>query len=98
LTRESLEPEFFSQCYANAPFALLVSLSATVWQYPSESLRWTAIALVALSAIAFIAVQIAWFRKSLGDGIAAAAARATVGYLQSIAFMIALGWLVQGGG
>lgn len=98
LTRSSLEPAFFAQCYANAPFALLISLAATFWQYPNDALQLCAAGMVVASAVAFLAIQIIWFRKALGVGIGAAAWNAVVSYLEALVVMFALSWLVSGGG
>jgi hypothetical protein len=96
LTRASLEPAFFAQCYANAPFALAVSLAATLWQYPDPTAQTGASALAALSAVAFLAVEVAWFRKALGTSLPAATWNALVSYAGAFAVMLALGWLVGG--
>ena len=97
LTRASLEKPFYAQCYANAPFAFLLSLSATFSQMSQGWIQWAAIGLTWLSVLAFIAVQTAWFRKELDVGIGRGLWNALVGYAGAIVFMIALGWLVGGG-
>jgi hypothetical protein len=96
LTRRALEPHFFSQCYANAPFALLISIAATTWQMPYPGMRWASFGLFALSAAAFVVVETAWFRKALGVGAAGALWNTLIAYAEAIAFMIAVGWLVGG--
>jgi len=96
LTRGSLEPAFFAQCYANAPFALLISLATTVWQYPNTIAQTVAAAVIVLSTFAFLAIETAWFRKALGVGPSAGVWNALVSYVGAGAFMIALGWLVGG--
>ena len=98
LTRSSLEPAFFAQCYANAPFALLISVAATLWQYQNDALKLCAAVMVVGGAIAFLAIQTTWFRKVLGVGFAAAVWNAVVSYLEALVAMFALGWLVSGGG
>lgn len=96
LTRSSLEPAFFSQCYANAPYALLVSLASTLWQLPDAASQTAAGLILVASALSFMAVETAWFRQVLRVSAAKAAAHAFISYLEAVAFMIALGWLVGG--
>ena len=98
LTRRSLEPAFFAQCYANAPFALLVSVSSTLWQFPDATARSSAVVIVVLSTLAFMVIETAWFRKVLGVRLAMAAWNAAVAFVGAFAFMLALGWLVGGSG
>jgi len=98
LTRRSLEPAFFAQCYANAPFALLVSVSSTLWQFPDAAARASAGVIVVLSSLAFMVIETAWFRKVLGVRLAMAAWNAAVAFVGAFAFMLALGWLVGGSG
>lgn len=96
LTRRALEGPFFAQCYANAPFALLVSLAATMTQVPANGARLTGILLFLVSAIAFLAVEAMWFRKALGLGLPRAFLNAVVAYAEALLFMLVLGWLVGG--
>jgi len=96
LTRQSLEPAFFAQCYANAPFALIVSIAATLTQVPNIWTVSAALALFGLSGIGFVAVETMWFRKVLGVGVLRGFWNAVTAYAAAIAFMIAVGWLVAG--
>jgi len=84
------------RCYANAPFALLISLATTVWQYPNTIAQTVAAAVIVLSTFAFLAIETAWFGKALGVGPSAGVWNALVSYVGAGAFMIALGWLVGG--
>ncbi len=96
LTRQSLEPAFFAQCYANAPFALIVSIAATLTQIPNSWTVAAALALFGLSAIGFVAVEAMWFRKVLGVGVLRGVWNSITAYVAAVAFMIAVGWLVGG--
>ena len=96
LTRQSLEPAFFAQCYANAPFALIVSVAATLTQIADVRALIAALVLFALSAIGFVAVETMWFRKVLGVGLLPGLWNALVAYAAAIAFMFAVAWLVGG--
>lgn len=94
LTRQALEPPFFAQCYANAPFALLISFAATLSQMPGDGFQLAAAAVFLVSGIAFVAVETIWFSRALDVGRARGLANALVAYAEAVAFMIALGWLV----
>ena len=96
LTRQSLEPVFFAQCYANAPFALVVSIAATLTQMPNVFMVSAALALFGLSGIGFVAVETMWFRKVMGVGLLRGVWNTIIAYAAAIAFMFAVGWLVGG--
>lgn len=96
LTRQSLEPAFFAQCYANAPFALIVSFAATLTQVANVWAASASLALLGSSAIGFVAVETMWFRKILGVGVLRGIWNAVAAYGAAIAFMIAVAWLVGG--
>jgi hypothetical protein len=67
LTRDTLRLPFYSQCYVTAPFALLVSISATFAQ--CHWLWWAPLAMLALTVTAFgwyLTVQSRWFARKLG--------------------------------
>lgn len=96
LTRASLERPFFAQCYANAPYAFVLSLAATLWQVPSRPTQMLAASLFLLGMLGFMIVQSAWFRKELNSGIGLGLWNALIGYAKALAFMLALGWLVGG--
>lgn len=96
LTRSSLECPFFAQCYANAPFALLLSLCATLLQVPDRPIQLLALILSLLGVIGFIAVQTAWFRKALNVGLGVGLWNAFAGYFKAGLFLIPAGWLIGG--
>lgn len=96
LGRRQLEPAFFAQCYLNAPFALLISLAATLSQVQANWASGVALALLVPSLLGYLAVQTAWFHTMLGVRLGRALANALAAYLLSFVFMIALGWLVGG--
>ena len=65
LTHEALKQPFYSQCYVTAPFALLMSISATLTHFPGE---WSELATAALLIIAYawyLTVQTLWFAREL---------------------------------
>ncbi len=65
LAHDRLKQPFYSQCYVAAPFALLLSISATFAHFPGE---WPALATVAIMVVAFawyLTVQTRWFAREL---------------------------------
>ena len=96
LTRRSLEPEFFSQCYANTPFALIVSLATMAWQLPYEASRVSAALLVVASTLAFLAIENAWLRARLDIGTVRAAVHAVVSFFAAFAFVIVFALMIAG--
>lgn len=68
ITRRTLRPPFFSQCYVAAPFAFLVGLTVDLLRMPAE--RGVMLGLLTLAAAIcwYGQAQIRWFREDLGIG------------------------------
>ena len=96
LTRETLRPPFYAQCFVVAPFVLLASISLDVIVMPHEAgLLWGS----TMFAIAFTwygQAQIRWFMLDLGAGVLAAtwifASRFIVSLIAVLVIMLAIGW------
>jgi hypothetical protein len=69
LTRSSLRPPFFSQCFVTAPFVFAISIGIDLMVIPGG--RITAVGAV-VTMIAFLwygTVQVRWFRQDLGASL-----------------------------
>ena len=80
LTRDTLRPAFYSQCYAAAPFALSFDIAMTTVRYgTSGTLVVAAVSLVA-GLVWYIAVETHWFALHVGvrHGFALARVVATI--------------------
>ncbi len=65
ITRDTLKPPFYSQCYVTAPFALVVGLGGTLFHY---TLWWAPLAGLALILAALVwygTLQSLWFAEHL---------------------------------
>jgi len=75
LTRETLRPAFYSQCYAAAPFALAFDLAMTSVRYANPT-AWTISGiLLGAGLVWYVAVEARWFVLHAGVGHGEAFAR-----------------------
>lgn len=72
ITRNSLRPPFFSQCYVAAPFAFLLVLSLDLFSMPQAQGLVAGIVALAVATIWYSQAQIRWFMHDLGIGAARA--------------------------
>lgn len=89
LTRNTLRPPFFSQCYVAAPFVFLVGLATDLLLIPGRSaIAWGL--LVLLGAVLWYGqAQVRWFRLDLNVGTFRAVLLFAVAFLAAL--MLALG-------
>ncbi|WP_027173277.1 hypothetical protein [Methylobacterium sp. 10] len=80
ITRETLRPPFYSQCYVAAPFALAFDLAMTSVRYATPTALIVTIVTLAVGFAWYIAVETRWFalRASVGHAAAFARVLATV--------------------
>ncbi|MEC9461723.1 MAG: permease, partial [Pseudomonadota bacterium] len=69
LTRSTLRPPFFSQCYVAAPFVMLIGLSVDFIAVPGDTGTMAAGLIFAAALIWYGQAQIRWFRQDLGLGL-----------------------------
>jgi hypothetical protein len=72
ITRNSLRPPFFSQCYVAAPFAFLLVLSLDFFSMPKAQGLVAGIVALAVATIWYAQAQVRWFMHDLGIGAARA--------------------------
>jgi hypothetical protein len=73
VTRKTLRPPFYSQCYPAAPFAFANSLGLALVGTPWAGSTPIGIALIGLAFIWYVWVEILWFARRLEIGRAKAA-------------------------
>jgi hypothetical protein len=97
LTRHTLRPPFFSQCYVVAPFVLAAGLAMDLMLIPQQ--KGLAAGIVAmLGALAWYGyVEVKWFRRDLGVGLARAAFLFLRALLIAFAAILALALLIAWG-
>jgi len=93
LDRDSLKPAFYAQCYATAPFALVIGLAGIVLAYPD--IRWQVggLALLLGSLLVYGVIQIRWFRAELDEPLIRACLDATVGMVGSLLIFVPFAFL-----
>lgn len=69
VTRDTLRPPFYSQCYAAAPFAVAISLSFTMDSVHRPWAPFAMLALLAATLIWYGTLQIRWFAEHLGGSL-----------------------------
>lgn len=99
LTRNTLRPPFFSQCYVAAPFVFLVGLATDLLLIPGRSaIAWGL--LVLLGAVLWYGqAQVRWFRLDLNVGTVRAVLLFAVAFLAALVLALgvalAVGWGFQ---
>jgi hypothetical protein len=94
LTRDTLRPPFYSQCYVAAPFVLLISLAATMLAWRGQP--WAIPAAAAMSGIAFVwygVVQTHWFARHRGVSLFRSFLTASLAMAESLAIVLIVAWL-----
>jgi len=74
ITRNSLRPPFFSQCYVAAPFAFVLVLGFDFFSMPQEQGTCAGFAALAVAAAWYAQAQVRWFMHDLSIGPARALA------------------------
>ena len=102
LDRKTLRRPFFSQCYLTAPFALAISLAATLHNTRTLSaapagLAWTPGALALAGVAWYLWVQTTWFRREVAVSASAAFALAAWCFTRSLAYSLVIGLLMSNG-
>lgn len=85
ITRDTLRPPFFSQCYVAAPFALVLVLGIDFFAMPrGEGVVAGAIA-ATIATVWYAQAQVRWFMQDLGIGLF----RATTTFIGALLFSTA---------
>lgn len=101
LTRDTLRQPFYSQCYAAAPFALLISLAATLNGYRADGYlaEWAPLVAVTCMTVAvvwYLILQTRWFARMAGIGIVRAAGQALLAMFVSLVLLILVAAMIVG--
>lgn len=92
ITRNSLRPPFFSQCYVAAPFTFVLVLGFDVASMPAEHGLAAGLAIMALAMIWYAQAQMRWLMQDLRIGIVKAGVAFSGAFLvaTSAAFLLAV--------
>ncbi|XUY29998.1 permease (plasmid) [Agrobacterium sp. rho-8.1] len=90
ITRNSLRPPFFSQCYVAAPFAFVLVLAFDFFSMPQDQGTLEGVVVLAVAAIWYAQAQVRWFMLDLCIG----AARALAIFVGAVLLATAAAFLV----
>lgn len=96
LTRDTLRMPFYSQCYATAPFALLISLSANFHLYHAAWANEVAGACLLAALLWYLVLQTRWLARMARIGLARAVAEALLALLLSLVLVVLASAVVVG--
>ena len=65
ITRDTLRPPFFSQCYVTAPYAFILVYGIDFFSMPQEEGILPGIIAVAVALVWYAQAQIRWFTRDL---------------------------------
>lgn len=91
LDRETLKLPFYSQCYATAPMALMFSLAATLAQCHWSWAAPTALIMIIVTAVWYLALQTIWFSSLLNVTKLRGFWNALIAYAESLLVLIVVG-------
>ncbi len=89
LSRETLRPPFYAQCYLAAPCSIALGLGQTIFHRP-EVHDTVGAAVLILGAVWFLVTETRWFRSRLGASWANAAWTTVWSTLRAAAYLILL--------
>lgn len=95
LDRDTLKPPFYAQCYAIAPFALLLSGGASAAGHHHPVVQLAGALAVAVAFLFYGIVQVRWFRQELQQSLPRSFLDASIGIVASLAVTILLGFLFR---
>jgi hypothetical protein len=88
LTRDTLRPPFYSQCYVAAPFVLTISLAATLWATQRPWALLTGAAMMVVALFWYGVLQTRWFAQHLHVSLPRAFWHASVAMVESLAIVL----------
>ena len=95
LTRKTLQPVFYSQCYAAAPFILTINLALIVGQHGNPAAILAGIAILVLGLVWYVRTEASWLMQDgvTGSGRAHLAAALTIalGFVALCAVLLVTG-------
>lgn len=96
LTRTTLRPAFYSQCYLAAPFVLVLNLAIIIGHRTDATAQAVGLLMIAAAIAWYVGALTAWYATTKGMGHAHAFARAiaafVVGALAVLLAAVALGY------
>ncbi len=81
LTRTTLRPAFYSQCYIAAPFVLAMNLAIIVGHRPDAAAQMAGLVMFVAAVAWYVGALTAWYATTKGIGHAHAFARAVAAFL-----------------
>ena len=94
VTRNSLRPPFYSQCYVAAPFAFTVGLAADLAVLPDgKGVVW-AVVVFLCAALWYATIEIRWFKRDLRLGTARAVGMVVLAFIEALAAALLLALVV----
>ncbi|OYW45434.1 MAG: hypothetical protein B7Z08_09970 [Sphingomonadales bacterium 32-68-7] len=93
LTRPRLKAPFYAQCYATAPFALVLGAGTTLATTQGPVAAPVGAALILAAVIWFVVVEVRWFQRHLPAGLLSACWSATLGIVSASVGAFSLGHL-----
>lgn len=93
LDRDTLKPAFYAQCYAIAPFTLLISGGLSAANHHHDLVQIIGLLSMLAACLFYGIVQIRWFRAELSQSVIRSFFDATIGMVVSITITITLALL-----
>jgi hypothetical protein len=88
LNRTTLKQPFYSQCYAVAPFALLLSLAGTLIQLSHIATQFAGLGIAMAALIGFGGIQARWFAINLHQSNLRGFCNASIAMIESLLLVV----------
>lgn len=89
LDRDTLKPAFYAQCYAIAPFALLLSSGVDAAGQHDPDAQVAGGMAIGAAILFYIIVEVRWFQRELAQSLLRSVLDATIGAI--VSFTVAIG-------
>lgn len=91
--RDTLRAPFYSQCYAAAPFALVLGVGGILMTRHAGWEVLTGLAVAGFALLWYGTLQARWFAQHLGVSLLRGWVQASIAMVESLVLVIAIGWL-----
>lgn len=99
LTRRTLKPAFYSQCYAAAPFILSIDLAVIVAQHANVTAVVASLAVFVAGLVWYVGAETAWLsldgRVSRGRALLNASGAIALGFVAVLVVLVLTAWMIM---
>jgi hypothetical protein len=96
LTRDTLRAPFYSQCYAAAPFAMLIGIAGSLIALPAPAGPLAVLGFTVVALLWYGTLEIRWFAQHLDASLLRAFGQASIAMIECLVAVGFITWLFSG--